>query len=118
MPVVHYSPAQLQDFERSAAKDPAIAKLHEITVQYATAQGGTVLEFWKLHMGRLFGNPWFMTVDECAKRLNMPVSAVLPIAEASGKAIHARWQATPEYQRSDYRTLHEQRRASRAGRSG
>lgn len=102
MTIVRLSESEMRGFEQSAEEDPAIKRLNQLTVEYAQKQGGITLEFWKLHMGRLFGLPWMMTVDECAKRLRLPISQLKSIAIESEYAIAKRWEASAEYQRSEW----------------
>jgi hypothetical protein len=102
MPVVHLSPQEMESFADSARQDPAVAKLQEITVDYATSKGGLVLEFWRLHMGRFFGVPIMMGIDDAAGRLDQPVSTIRRLHRESQEEISKLWMATPEYRASEF----------------
>ncbi len=102
MTVVNLNPRQMQDFDDSRARMPAMAKLYEFEAAAARQQGGFVLEVWELHQGQLFGKPWMMTLDEVAKRLSVPVSRVADaVNTVDGEAV-PRWKATPEYRASEF----------------
>lgn len=109
MPIARLSQEEMDAFAKADADDPAITRLYELTVEHAQEKGGEVLEFWELHMGRLFGKPWMMTVDEVATRLDLPISAAAKIQEDSNAEILPRWYATPEFADSPYREKHEER---------
>lgn len=110
MVVLQLSPKEMEGFAESRARDPAIAKLYELEVAYVTERGGLALELWHLHRGDLFGDPWIMTLDECAKRLEVPEEELSRIAAEMNASVQPRWRATPEYLRSPYREMHERQR--------
>jgi hypothetical protein len=95
--VVHFTAAELRGFEDSYARGPSMRKLRDLTVDHARKQGGLTLAFWELHQGQFFGKPAMMTVDECAKRLGIPVSRAAAILDETQRAIVPRWKASPEY---------------------
>ncbi len=71
------------------------------------ARGGRILDVWKLLQGRIFGLPWMMTLDEVAKRLGITDEEVNAAAAELLEAVHPLWHATPEYEASPYRVMHE-----------
>jgi hypothetical protein len=48
-------------------------------------------------MGRLWGIPIMMTIDDAAQRMNISVSRAQKIYENSIEAIRPEWEASPEY---------------------
>lgn len=68
-----------------------------------------MLELWKLLQGRIFGLPWMMTSDEAASRLGISQQEVHRLADDFSQEVMDAWAATPEYQRSPYRVMHERR---------
>lgn len=109
MVYVCLSDADMREFAESEKRDPAIARFYALQRELAGQRGGLVLELWKLLQGRIFGLPWMMTSDEAARRLGISQQEVHRLAaDFSQKAMDA-WAATPEYQRSPYRVMHERR---------
>src|SRR3954454_8933723 len=102
MTVVNLSPAEMKGFEASAAANPGIAKLYELIREHATQKGGIVLDVWRLHLGRIFGEPIMMTPDEVAKRLSLPLSTVTGIIEGTRKAVRPEWLASAEFRASPF----------------
>lgn len=102
MTVVHHTPQDMAAWRASWDRDPAIAKLYEFIVDYATQRGGLVLAVWKLHMGQIFGEPVMMTPDEVAKRLKLPLSDVTKIIADTDAFVRPRWKGTREYQSSQF----------------
>lgn len=45
-------------------------------MQYAEEQGGRTLEYWRLSLGRIWGEPIMMTGDAVALRLRWTVDEV------------------------------------------
>jgi hypothetical protein len=106
---VRLSDADTREYAETGKRDPAIAKFHALKRELAEERGGLLLELWKLLEGRIFGLPWMMTSDEAASRLGISQQEVHRLAaEFSREAMDA-WAATPEYQRSPYRVMHERR---------
>jgi NADH:ubiquinone oxidoreductase subunit E len=92
----------MKAFQEADAKDPAIAKLKEITVRHATEAGGLTLAIWRLAQGQFFGEPMLMSLDEVAKQLEMPLSEVRRIVTETDERIRAEWRRTSEYRGSRY----------------
>ena len=97
MTVVRLTDHEMAAFQAADHRNPGVSKLYELIVDYAKDQGGIVEQFWRLHMGRLFGEPMMMTFDECAQQLDLPLSEVEQIFARSRQAVLARWKQTPEY---------------------
>ena len=57
MTVVKLSSEEMRAFAEEDARDPAIAKLKELSVRYATEAGGVTLAVWRLAQGQFFGLP-------------------------------------------------------------
>jgi hypothetical protein len=98
MTVMDLSKDELKELSKARKQYPALGKHQELTVQYAEEQGGLTLAFWRLFQGDLFGEPVMMTTDECAKRLNVPVSTLETIYQETRRWVDPRWKASPEYQ--------------------
>lgn len=97
MPIVNLTPEDMTAFRASRQKHPWAKKRDDITLEVVNNKGGQTLEIWMLLDGRIFGHPWLMTSDEVARRLNLPLSEVITIAETAGQEIHDTWTATPEF---------------------
>ncbi len=106
---VRLSDADMRGFAESEKADPAIAKFYALQRELAEQRGGLVLELWKLLQGRIFGLPWMMSLDEAAARLGIAEQEADNLAADFSQAAMNAWAATPEYQRSPYRTMHERR---------
>lgn len=68
MSVAHLDAEAMAFFASRPSDDPAViadAKIRE----YAEQQGGHTLAYWRLCLGRIWGDPIMMTSDEVAKRL-------------------------------------------------
>jgi hypothetical protein len=48
-------------------------------------------------MGRLWGIPIMMTIDDAAQRMNISVSRAQQIYDDSIEVIRPEWEASPEY---------------------
>jgi hypothetical protein len=106
---VRLSDADMRAFAASEKRDPAIAKFHALQRQLAEQRGGLLLELWKLLQGRIFGLPWMMTTDDAAGRLGISQHEVQRLADDFLQEAMDAWAATPEYQQSPYRVMHERR---------
>jgi hypothetical protein len=60
----------------------ADAKIRE----YAERQGGRTLAYWRLCLGRIWGDPIMMTSDEVAKRLGWSVAEADEINDQTMRA--------------------------------
>ncbi len=81
-------------------RDPAMAKLRDLTVQYVTAQGGITLEVWRLYMGHWFSRDVMMTIERVALELGIPQPLALNIVRSTDAVIVPRWRRTEEFRRS------------------
>ena len=88
----------MDGFARSRIDNPAIAKLHELTVQEAERIGGLGLEAMRLFQGQIFGEPVMMTLDDVAKRLGLSQDAVSDAIRPINTAAVERWKTTDEFQ--------------------
>jgi hypothetical protein len=104
---VRLSDADMREFAESEKRDRATAKLHALQRELADQRGGRLLELWKLLEGRIFGLPWMMTSDEAAGRLGISQHEVQRLADDFLQEAMDAWAATPEYQQSPYRVMHE-----------
>lgn len=75
MGVVHLGEDEMAMFRDRRADDPAVIADSRIKT-YAEEQGGLALAYWKLAMGRVWGDPIMMTDDEAAARLDVPLGDV------------------------------------------
>ena len=106
---VRLSDADMREFAESEKRDPAIARFYALQRELAEQRGGLVLELWILLQGRIFGLPWMMTSDEAAGRLGISQQEVHRLADDFSQEAMDAWAATPEYQRSPYKVMHERR---------
>ena len=106
---VRLSDADMREFAESEKRDPAIARFYALQRELAEQRGGLVLELWRLLQGRIFGLPWMMTSDEAASRLGISQQEVHRLADDFSQEAMDAWAATPEYQRSPYKVMHERR---------
>ena len=109
MVYVSLSDADMREYAETEKRDPAIARFYALQRELAGQRGGLVLELWKLLQGRIFGLPWMMTSDEAARRLGISQQEVHRLAADFSQEAMDAWAATPEYQRSPYRVMHERR---------
>lgn len=65
--VVHLTPAEMQHWA-SLPEDHPVAVNDRQVRAYAETQGGLTLQYWKLALGRVWGDPFMMTNDEVARR--------------------------------------------------
>jgi hypothetical protein len=97
MAIAHLSPEEMRQFAEAGKRYPRAVKLDQLIRAYAEQQGGLTLSYWKLALGRLWGDPIMMTTDEVAKRLGRPVSELRRIVEETDRAIRPDWETSPEY---------------------
>ena len=85
MSVVHLDVDEMAFFASRPSDDPAViadAKIRE----YAEQQGGRTLAYWRLSLGRIWGDPIMMTSDEVAKRLGWSVAEAEEIDDRTMRA--------------------------------
>jgi hypothetical protein len=97
MAIAHLSPEEMRQFADADKRYPRAVKLDELVRAYAEQQGGLTLSYWKLALGRLWGEPIMMSTDEVAKRLHRPVSELQAIVEETDRAVRPEWEASAEY---------------------
>jgi hypothetical protein len=97
MTIAHLTPEDMRQFAEADRRNPRVTKLNQLLRAYAEQQGGLTLSYWKLAMGRIWGDPVMMTTDEVAKRLQLPVSQLQGIVEETDRAIRPAWEASAEY---------------------
>lgn len=102
MTVVRQTPEEFAELAGRLSADPAVNRLYELTKAHAEKAGGETLAVWQLHMGRLWGRPYVMTVDEVARRLSLPVSLVTERVNEVNRAVRPKWFATREYKESQF----------------
>jgi hypothetical protein len=102
MSVVRHTPESLARWEEADAQDPARAKLRELTVAYVTAQGGLMLDVWRLYMGPWFGEPEMMLLSEVGKRLGISEWHAENIVRATDAVVVPQWRRTPEFRDSEF----------------
>jgi hypothetical protein len=83
--VVHLSQADMERFRNRNPRDPSV-RHDEILRAYAEETGGLTLEFWKLSMGRIWDEPYMMTAEDVAERLNRPVAELQNIVDETNIA--------------------------------
>jgi hypothetical protein len=97
MTVVRFTGQEMEHWREADKKTPRTRKLFELAKAHAEQEGGQTLELWKYHMGRLWGIPVMMTVDDAAQRMNISVSRAQQIYDNSIEAVRPEWEASPEY---------------------
>lgn len=85
MGVIHLDDAAMEFFRRRSPHDPAVIADERLRA-YAERTGGVTLEYWRLAMGRIWGEPFMMTDDEVAKRLKRPISELKAIVAETNAA--------------------------------
>jgi len=95
--IVRLTDHEMAAFRAADERNPGVARLYELIVEHAKDEGGVVERLWRLHMGRLFGAPLMMTLDDCARELDLSRSDVEHIFQRSRRVVLARWEQTPEY---------------------
>lgn len=108
MTVISFDAEGMRKYRASRAKHRWVRTREEITLRVVHQRGGRTLEVFKLLDGRLFGAPWLMTSDEVARRLNLPVSEVIKVAESAYRVIWDEYRRLPEYKEfKAHQLLHE-----------
>jgi hypothetical protein len=97
MTVVRFTEQEMESWPEADRRTPRTRKLYELAKAHAEQEGGQTLELWKYHMGRLWGIPIMMTIDDAARRMNIPVSLAQQIYDNSIEAIRPTWEASPEF---------------------
>lgn len=97
MAVVRFTDAEMEGWRDADRRAPRARKLFELAKAHAEGAGGQTLELWKLHMGRLWGIPVMMGVDDAAQQMGISVSRAQRIYDGSIEAIRPEWEASPEY---------------------
>jgi len=102
MAIVKITPEEMHELGGRLSADPAVAKLYELIKGEAEKQGGSVLAVWRLHLGKLWGNPYVMSPDEVARRLDLPVSEVSRRIDDVRQIVQPKWLASDEYKTSHF----------------
>jgi hypothetical protein len=101
MTVARFTEQEMENCWEADRKTPRTRKLFDLAKAHAGQEGGQTLELWKHHhMGRLWGIPIMMTLDDAAQRMNISVSRAQQIYDNSIEAIRPGWEASPEYHTS------------------
>lgn len=85
MAVAHLSAEEMAAFASTPADDPARVADTRIR-KYAEREGGRTLTYWKLELGRIWGDPVMMTPDEAAARLGWTEAEAEEIRQATFRA--------------------------------
>ena len=112
---IHLEPSAMARWERYFANTPGHRKMRDLIVEYATAQGGVTLEYWKRSNGHYFGDPLMQLPETIAEQLNLAVSELDKIIAATWAWVWPRLSADPDYMELDARLREAGRR--RAGES-
>ena len=97
MTVVRFTEQEMEGWREAHRKTPRTRKLYDLAMAHAEREGGQTLELWKNHMGRLWGIPIMMTIDDAARQMNLPMSRAQKIYDHTIEAIRPEWEASPEY---------------------
>ena len=87
---------QLAEFEAEFARRPDRQRWRELVVEEATRRGGLTLAFWRRFRGVYWGEPAFMSLEECSKELRVPVSDLTELGDDVLKTVRRRWMASQE----------------------
>ncbi len=85
MGIVNLSAEEMESFRNRSPDEPSVLADQKIRA-YAERTGGLTFEYWRLAMGRIWGDPYMMTVEEVAKRLNRPVADLKAVIEETNVA--------------------------------
>ncbi|MEV1294454.1 hypothetical protein [Pseudonocardia sp. NPDC049635] len=80
---INFTKAEMDYFATMAGTDHPGAVADRRIRAYAEEKGGTVLAFWKLTQGRIWGDPVTMTTDEAASILKLPLEEAQKIEHAT-----------------------------------
>ena len=97
MTVVRFTEQEMENWREADRKTPRTRKLFDLAKAHAEQEGGQTLELWKYHMGRLWGIPVMMTIDDAAQRMNISVPRAQQIYDNSIEEIRPEWEASSEY---------------------
>jgi hypothetical protein len=103
--ITHHTPESLAGWMAAEERDPAMAKLRDLTVDYVTDQGGLTLDVWRLYMGPWFGDSIMMTLEDAARQCGIPAQLAINIVRSTDAVIIPRWRRCPEFQRSQAPTI-------------
>lgn len=78
---------------------PGWKKRWELVAEYARAQGGLVLAFWRLKVGPAFGEDTWYSVEACAEELDVPVSELKTIYSRTMRWVRPRLRKDPEWRK-------------------
>lgn len=85
MSVAHLDDEAMAFFASRPSDDPAVIADTKIR-RCAEEQGGRTLEYWRLSLGRIWGDPIMMTADEVALRLGWTVEEAEEIDDRTMRA--------------------------------
>lgn len=97
MTIVRFTEQEMEEWREADRRTPRTRKLFDLAKAHAEREGGETLELWRHHMGRLWGIPVMMTIDDAARRMNISESRAQQIYDNSLEAIRPEWEASPEY---------------------
>lgn len=75
MGVAHLDQDTMKFFRDRNPEDPSVIADSRIQ-EYAERTGGVTLKYWQLALGRIWGEPFMMSNDEVARRLELPESDI------------------------------------------
>lgn len=87
---VEHSPEEIRELQEMIAGRPQLARMAEVTVQYATERGGLILDCLRLLYGPWFGEPWIMTPAACAEEVGVTLETLEDLLAEIDEAIHQR----------------------------
>lgn len=77
---------------------PGWRRRWELVAEYARKQGGLTLRFWNLKCGPAFGSRRWLSVEQCAHALKVPVSDLAQIRADTYAWVRPRLHADPSWQ--------------------
>lgn len=87
MTIAHLDEDDMAYFLDDARRDPRALAADRQVRAYAEERGGLTLAYWRLALGRIWGEPYMMTIDEVAKRLKRPVSELQVVVDETHAAL-------------------------------
>jgi hypothetical protein len=81
MTVVRFTEQDMEKWREADRQTPRTRKLYDLAMAHAEQEGGQTLEFWKLHMGRLWEIPVMMNIDDAAQRMNIRIACAADLRQ-------------------------------------
>lgn len=87
MAIAHLDDEAMSYFLDRSRRDPRALQADDDLRAFAEERGGLTLAYWKLALGRIWHEPYMMTIDEVAIRLERPVSDLQKVVDETHAAL-------------------------------